>query len=170
MKIEDAHRYRRRTIQIRSPKPQRPDYIHQCVGRCRRQESATIVPCATVENPGNGSQQHVSPIEGQRLVEMGEPEDHGGHEQRARVTDTRLEQVLEQTAKVHFFRNGNEEECDKQRDRLRWHRRHSTVGREKADSDAKRDGNRSEVTTLAESNGQVSSASPPIVTKNFSSP
>src|ERR1700730_2037898 len=119
MKSEDAHRYRRRTIQIRSPEPQRPDYIHQCVGRCRRQESATIMPCATVENPGNGSQQHVSPTEGQRLVEMGKPKDRGGYEQRARVTDTWLEQILEQTAKEQLFWNGNEEERDKQRSRHR---------------------------------------------------
>ncbi len=62
-----------------SSKPQRPDDIHQCVGGCRRQQSVAITPCATVENPGNGRQHYVAPIEGQRLVEMGEPEDHGGY-------------------------------------------------------------------------------------------
>src|SRR5713101_559318 len=102
-----------------SSKPQRPDDIHQCVGGCRRQQSAPITPCAAVENPGNGRQHYVAPIEGQRLVEMGEPEDHGGYEQRARVTYTCLEQILQQAPKEQLFWDGNEDECDQQRSRRR---------------------------------------------------
>ena len=89
------------------------------MGGCRRQQSPAIVPCATVEDPCNGCQKHVAPIEGQRLIEMGEPEDRGGYEQRARVTNTLLEQILEQTPEEQFFWDGNEEERDQQRGRCR---------------------------------------------------
>jgi hypothetical protein len=59
--------------QIRSPEPPGPDHIHQCVGGCRRQESAAIAPRATVEDPCNGSQQHVAPIEGSGLLKWESP-------------------------------------------------------------------------------------------------
>ncbi len=81
------------------------------MGDGRRADPALLTPRQAIENAGESSQEHITPIEdGGALVEVGETEQAGGDQQSSRRSNPPLEKILHPATKEKLFRHGDKEE------------------------------------------------------------
>src|SRR5215472_1023804 len=64
-----------------SAKPQRPDHVDHGVGHDGGENLAMGSPRPAIENSRDTGQQHISPVEGGAVMEMGEAEQNGAEDQ-----------------------------------------------------------------------------------------
>lgn len=94
-----------------SEQPEGPNGIHGGMGDGRGCDAALLAPGAAVEDSRQSSQEDVTPVEVSRaFVEVSQPEECGGQQERGKPSETTLQQVLQPSAKEKFFRDGDEKE------------------------------------------------------------
>ena len=105
----------------RNLKPQPPQPIHAGMRNGRGRHAPLLPPGPSVENPGDGCQQHIAPVEMRHqspFIEMRESEQDRRNHQRGTPSDTPLEQVLHPPAKEKFFgHSGKEKDQNPAQDR-----------------------------------------------------
>lgn len=73
-------------------------------------------PCATVEEPCDGGEQDVAPVEvGGTLVEVGEAEEDRGEREGCAGSEAALQQILHPAAEEELLRNSDEEKREHER-------------------------------------------------------
>src|SRR5262250_1795738 len=77
-KIAKTGRKGREEERLPTEKPEGPEDVDQSVGDAGGEEALAIAPGASVEDPGDGGEEDVAPVEGAGFVVMREAEDDGG--------------------------------------------------------------------------------------------
>src|SRR5579859_601574 len=108
-----------------------------------RTDPALLTPRQAVEDAGECSQQNVAPIEdGGALVEVGETEQAGGDEQRARRSNATLKKILHPAAKEELLRHGDKEEREQPCEHSARNRRKDRMEMEEAEEQPSGDSDR----------------------------
>src|SRR5712692_4326683 len=91
--------------------PGAPEGIDEGVGGGRGHEAASAAISGAVEPSGDGGEDHVAPVGARRVVDVAQSEEDRGHSLGAGAGGPGgFEKVLDQTAEVELFGDGDEEE------------------------------------------------------------
>src|SRR5580700_1061520 len=92
-------------------KQRAPDGVDSGVGDDGGADAAILAPRSPIKDARQGGEHDVTPVERQRaLVEMGQPENTGGHDQRGDAADATFEEVLDPAAEEYFLRQRHGDE------------------------------------------------------------